>query len=63
MVCHRILNTVSCAIFSAYRSLYLLTPMSYSIPPLAPCILTTRVHSLYLSVYFCFIDKFICVMF
>ena len=70
MVYHKILNIVVCAIqwdlviiHSIYNRLHLLTPTSYSIPPLAPSALATIAYSLCLWVCFCFVDKFVCVLF
>ena len=66
MVFCRILNIVPCAVqedlvHSLYNSLHLLTLNSQSIPPPTPW--QPQFCSLYLCVCFCFIDRFIYVIF
>ena len=66
---YRILDTVPCAvssmtllcIHSAYDSLHLLTPQFQSIPPLCPRPRQPQVCCLCRWVYFCFVNKFICL--
>ena len=68
MVCYRLWNTIPCAmqqdlvIHSLYNSLHLLTSDSQSTPPppFFP-LATTGLFSLW--VCFCFVDKFICIIF
>ena len=50
-------------IHSIDDNLHLLTPNSHSIPPLPPDPWQPQVCSLFLRVCFCFVDKFICVVF
>ena len=50
-------------IYSIHKNLHLLVPASYSIPPQHPHHWQPPVCSLCPWFYFCFIDRFICVLF